>query len=437
MGFARLSHEWDRVETLAGCALELRQGRKPAPDTLANLRALQDLVSAERQAGAWTVLGAEPLDALACDVLACTLAPELSPRIAHLYRALQGAAADPYATLDTVQDLLSLEPAELPALYDTVDEDGPLRRAGLIRAVEGGPFARLRPAPGVADQLMGRAVRPAPPPGTMAVRGIATWDDLVLPPAQTAMLREFLAYLRYRDVVVDQWGGDPGYGPIALFSGASGTGKTMAASVLAGELDWPLYCVDLGRLVSKYIGETEKNLNALFDAAHRQPMILQFDEADSLFSKRGEVREARDRYANMEVSHLLARIEAHTGPCILTTNLRDQMDPAFARRFHVVIDFPRPDRAARRLLWQRLLPPRAPLGPCVDLDLVAEAADISGGGIRNAATHAAVLAASDGGKALEIGHIARAVWRELGKEGRPVAAGEIGLLGAHLDRRSS
>jgi SpoVK/Ycf46/Vps4 family AAA+-type ATPase len=166
-------------------------------------------------------------------------------------------------------------------------------------------------------------------------------------------------------------------------------------------------------------------------------MILQFDEADSLFSKRGEVREARDRYANMEVSHLLARIEAHTGPCILTTNLRDQMDPAFARRFHVVIDFPRPDRAARRLLWQRLLPPRAPLGPCVDLDLVAEAADISGGGIRNAATHAAVLAASDGGKALEISHIARAVWSELGKEGRPVAAGEIGLLAAHLDRRRS
>ncbi len=428
-----MHNEWERVELLTGIAFDLRQGKEPDQDSLARLRDLQDQVVIARDAGAWDHAVTLKLDTLEFDVLACSLAPELSPRIARMYRAMTGQTADPHPTLDLLQELLGLEPAELPALYAALGEAAALRRAGLIRSAEDGPFTRLQPAAGLLNRLMHRAYEPPAPPGTMPVRLTADWNDLVLPDAQIAMLREFLAYLTRRDVVVGKWGGDPGYGPIALFSGASGTGKTFAASVIASELGWPLFRVDLGRLVSKYIGETEKNLNTLFDAAHDAPMILQFDEADSLFSKRGEVREARDRYANMEVSHLLARIEAHTGPCILTTNLRDQMDPAFARRFHVVIDFPRPDRGARQKLWQRLLPPRAPLAANVDLGLVADAADMSGGGIRNAATHAAVLAACDGGE-LDLGHIARAVWRELGKEGRPVGSGEIGALAAHLHR---
>ena len=153
--------------------------------------------------------------------------------------------------------------------------------------------------------------------------------------------------------MVGLWHGQSVGGPVALFTGPSGTGKTFAAAVLAGALGWPLYRVDLGRLVSKYVGETEENLNRLFDAAHGQPMVLQFDEADALFAKRGEVKEARDRYANMEVSHLLTRIEAHDGPCILTTNLRKQLDSAFTRRFQLVVEFPRLDAAARSELWRR------------------------------------------------------------------------------------
>ena len=183
--------------------------------------------------------------------------------------------------------------------------------------------------------------------------------------------------------------------------------------------------------MSKYIGETEKNLNRLFDAVHGQPMILQFDEADSLFSKRGEVKEARDRYANMEVSHLLARIEAHHGPVILTTNLRKHLDPAFARRFQVVVDFPRPDVAARARLWQRLLPPRAPRDPQVNVDFLAAAVNMTGGHIRNAALHAAYLAAGND-SALTLEHIALAVWRELGKDGREMAPAALGSLAPFL-----
>jgi SpoVK/Ycf46/Vps4 family AAA+-type ATPase len=160
-------------------------------------------------------------------------------------------------------------------------------------------------------------------------------------------------------------------------------------------------------------------------------MVLQFDEADALFGKRGEVREARDRYANLEVSHLLARIEAHQGPCILTTNLRRNLDPAFARRFQVVVDFPRPDEAARARLWERSLPPRAPVADDLDLELLGGAVNLTGGAIRNAALHAAFLAAGRG-RPIGRAEVALAVWRELGKDGRDLAATDLGPLAADL-----
>ena len=201
--------------------------------------------------------------------------------------------------------------------------------------------------------------------------------------------------------------------------------------MIATTLDWPLFRVDLGRLVSKYIGETEKNLNQVFDAAHNNNMVLQFDEADALFSKRGEVREARDRYANLEVSHLLSRIEDHKGPCILTTNLREQMDPAFARRFQVVVDFPKPEANARFALWKTHFPENAPMEDDVDLKVVAKQARLTGGNIKNATIHALVLAASQNAP-ISMEHVSQAIWRELEKEGRPVSRSEIGTLGHFL-----
>lgn len=160
-------------------------------------------------------------------------------------------------------------------------------------------------------------------------------------------------------------------------------------------------------------------------------MVLQFDEADALMSKRGEVKEARDRYANMEVSHLLARIEEHRGPCILTTNLRSHLDQAFFRRFQMVIEFPRPDKQARAQLWQRLLPPLAPKQPDVLFEFLGESVSLTGGNIRNAALHAAYLAAEDQ-HPISLPHIAIAVWRELAKEGRQITDADMGPLAKHL-----
>jgi SpoVK/Ycf46/Vps4 family AAA+-type ATPase len=189
--------------------------------------------------------------------------------------------------------------------------------------------------------------------------------------------------------------------------------------------------VDLAGLVSKYIGETEKNIGRLLDAAHGRELVLQFDEVDALMSKRGEVKEARDRYANMEVSYLLARIEEHEGPCILTTNLRQQIDKAFTRRFQMVIEFPRPDAAARQRMWQRMLPPEAPLDAAVDARFLAVAVNLSGGNIRNSALHAAYLAAAEG-RPIDLGHIALGVWRELAKERPKVPTSALGGLADHL-----
>lgn len=184
--------------------------------------------------------------------------------------------------------------------------------------------------------------------------------------------------------------------------------------------------------MSKYVGETEANLNALLDALEGRNAVLQIDEADGLLGKRGEVSDARDRYANLEVSHMLARFERHQGPVILTTNLRGNVDTAFLRRFQLIVDFPAPDAAARARLWQVLLPARAPRAARVDLHALGEAVRLSGGSIQNAATYAAVLAAEEGAP-IDLTHLARAIWAELTKDTRQVRKAEIGFLAEHLE----
>jgi hypothetical protein len=425
-----LAPEWARVELLARCLATAREGDAPDDATLERLRAAQDAVDAARAGDAWAVAGVDGLTATEHDVLACVLAPEADPRIGWRFAALQPAAPSPYPSAALVQDLLVVEPGEAGPLHAALAASAPLRRARAIEVDGSGPYAPLRPSARLAARVLGRPGDEAAPPGAVRVAVHADWDELVLPPERLAALREFLAWVRHRDTVVRRWGARPVGGPVALFAGPSGTGKTFAAAVLAGELGWPLYRVDLGLLVSKYIGETEKNLNALFDAAHGRELVLQFDEADSLFGRRGDVRDARDRYANLEVSHLLARIEQHDGPCVLTTNLRRHLDPAFARRFQLVLDFPRPGPVERERLWRTLLPPRAPLDPRVDL-AAAGAIPLTGGGIRNAALHAAVLAV-DAGEAIGPGHLALAAWRELGKDGSEVAPSALGPLAAEL-----
>jgi len=424
--------EWARVEILALCLQASQAGQKPEAALLHGLEQAQERIQPIRgNNGPWSQLPTHGLSALAFDLLACVYAAEAVPRIGWLYQSLQPGPTQPFATPGLLQHMLALDARETVAMHALIGEQGELVRRGLLEVEGRGALTRLLPRSEPLGFLLGRPRPEMTPPGTVRVRRLASWEDLILPPDREAMLHEYLLWIRERPKVVGQWGGYRTGGPVALFSGPSGTGKSFAAGVLAHALGWPLYRVDLAGLVSKYIGETEKNIGRLLDAAHGRELVLQFDEVDALMSKRGEVKEARDRYANMEVSYLLARIEEHDGPCILTTNLRQQIDKAFTRRFQMVIEFPRPNVEARRRLWQSMLPPGAPLDASVDADFLASAVNLSGGNIRNSALHAAYLAAGDN-RPIDLSHIALGVWRELAKERPQAARSALGGLADYL-----
>jgi ATPase family associated with various cellular activities (AAA) len=255
----------------------------------------------------------------------------------------------------------------------------------------------------------------------------ATWPDLVLPAHQLRHLRDIAAHVRQRAQVYERWGfaakGARGLGISALFAGASGTGKTLAAEILANELRLDLYRIDLSQVVNKYIGETEKNLRRVFDAAEESGAVLLFDEADALFGKRSEVKDSHDRYANIEVSYLLQRMEAYRGLAILTTNLKSALDTAFLRRLRFIVQFPFPDVAERAAIWQRIFPAETPLEK-LDITKLARL-NIAGGNIRNIALHAAFLAA-DEGTHVTMAHLLRAAHSEYAKLEKPLTDAESG-----------
>lgn len=232
-------------------------------------------------------------------------------------------------------------------------------------------------------------------PGVIDPPSDTTWDDLVLPAQQIKSLREYVLWVTQRTKVVQEWGAKLTSGPLALFSGPSGTGKTIAARLLGSVLKLDLYTVDARLLTGRYVGETEKHVDDLFDAVSREPLLLLFDEADSLFEKRSEVNDAHDRYANAEANHLLSRLERYQGPCVMTSNTTGRIDPAFLRRLPFIVDFPLPDAAARARLWRMFLPPRAPVDENIVVRNLAEKFELTGGQIRNAALRAAFVAAGD------------------------------------------
>lgn len=254
------------------------------------------------------------------------------------------------------------------------------------------------------------------------------WDDIILPDDQLALLREIVATVRGRPQVLDEWGlGQKlvsSRGVTALFSGPPGTGKTMAAEILAAELRLDLYKIDLSTVVSKYIGETEKNLERIFNEAEQSNAILFFDEADALFGKRSEVRDSHDRYANIEISYLLQRMEMYDGVTILATNLRANLDEAFTRRLQFAVDFPFPEAEDRLRIWHTLFPPDVPSAPALDLDFLAQRFRLAGGNIRNVLVSAAYLAASDG-RCMTMEHLLHGIRRELQKMGRLVDAEDL------------
>lgn len=255
----------------------------------------------------------------------------------------------------------------------------------------------------------------------------ATWSDLVLPAPQLAILNSTVRQVRHRATVYEQWGfagkSERGLGISALFAGESGTGKTLAAEVLAGELGLDLCRIDLSAVVSKYIGETEKNLEQLFAAAETSGAVLLFDEADALFGKRSEVKDSHDRYANIELAYLLQRMESYRGLSILTTNMKSSLDTAFLRRIRFVVQFPFPDVTQRTEIWRRIFPEALPRDE-LKLDQLARL-HVSGGNIHNIAMNAAFLAAEDG-MPLSMTHLARAARTEYSKLEKPINEAEIG-----------
>ncbi|GAA4572639.1 ATP-binding protein [Planotetraspora kaengkrachanensis] len=289
-------------------------------------------------------------------------------------------------------------------------EESPLR-AGHLRL-----GARAQNAGGL--ERLARRIEPA-----------VGWDDLVLPTDVTAQLRELAARARHRDTVLGEWrmrpGGGRGRGVTALFAGDSGTGKTMSAEVIAASLGLDLYTVNLATVVDKYVGETEKNLERIFAEASGVNGVLLFDEADAIFGRRSEVRDAHDRYANIESAYLLQRMETFDGLAILATNLRANLDEAFTRRLDQVVDFPVPSPELRRTLWDRCLGARLPRDPDVDLGFLACSFELAGGHIRSVAITAAYLAATSG-EPVRMADVVGAVAREYRKLGRLCLDREFG-----------
>ncbi|HWS54783.1 MAG TPA: ATP-binding protein [Pyrinomonadaceae bacterium] len=286
------------------------------------------------------------------------------------------------------------EPARLAGQFN-------LSLAEIRRVASEAAVAGAGPPAGLGERLWRaclRATRPRLDALAQRLDPVATWDDIVLPDAEVGLLRQIADHIRQRSTVYDDWGFrrkmNRGLGISALFAGQSGTGKTMAAEVIANELRLNLYRIDLSAVISKYIGETEKNLRRLFDAAEDGGTILFFDEADAIFGKRSEVKDSHDRYANIEINYLLQRMEAYGGLAVLATNMKSALDTAFMRRLRFVVNFPVPAEAERRLMWEKVFPPEVPTAG-LDCDRLARL-NLTGGHIHNVALNAAFLAARAG-----------------------------------------
>ncbi|MFI7383778.1 AAA family ATPase [Streptomyces sp. NPDC049813] len=460
-GHVHLRARGGAPESLAGAALRA-SGRRPLVlDAAALARRAAELpalaAAAAREArltGAGLVLG--PLEAL----------PDNPADRAHALRVLTGALSglplftfgadgwDPgWAARTPVVLTVTGAPAERQAVRwryalaaagaaaPAADVEA-LARSVAAHRLDSGQLRRAAEAAVRTATLAGRPVAPGDLRAAVRAQnsaGLARlarrvepavgWDDLVLPPRTRRGLRELAVRARHRDRVLGQWGmrpgGGRGRGVIALFAGESGTGKTMSAEVVAADLGMDLYVVDLSTVVDKYIGETEKNLERIFTEASAVNAVLLFDEADAIFGKRSEVKDSRDKHANIESAYLLQRMESFDGIAVLTTNLRANLDEAFTRRLDVVADFPVPDAAQRLALWERCVGARLPRADDLDLAFCADRFELAGGSIRSCAVTAAYLAAESAAP-LTMAQLVSAVAQEYRKLGRLVLESEFG-----------
>ncbi len=407
-----LARLWEREAALAGLALLVECPDRDGDQ--AKLGAARGL--AEQVSGALIVAGAERLDGVERPSVALEVARLTAAEQRAIWRAALGATA---ARLNGQFDQIAAQ-FDLPA--HTIRTIGAETLQQFEASADQSAIDNLQ---STIWQACRTQARPRLDELAQRIESAAAWDDLVLPEAQLEMLRGVLAHVRQRATVYERWGfarrGGRGLGITALFAGPSGTGKTLAAEVLANELRLDLYRVDLSQVVSKYIGETEKNLRRVFDAAEGGGAVLLFDEADALFGKRSEVKDSHDRYANVEVSYLLQRMEAYRGLALLTTNMKQAIDPAFLRRIRFVVTFPFPDTAQRAEIWRRVFPPAVPTAG-LDAEKLAWLS-VSGGNIANIALGAAVLAA-DAGAPVGMAHVLAAARVEYAKLDRTLTEAE-------------
>jgi len=401
---------WQREGLLAARALLLCcQNSERGEPALALLRRLPGLVM---------VASTEPVALPRQPLLRVEVQRPSAEEQRGLWRQTLGGHAPPEAVLQLLSAHFQLSSTEIAAV-------GAITHAAVAKAPESGAAAtqlgatlwdscRLRARTRLDD--LARRIEP-----------VAAWEDLILPAGQLDLLHQLAAQVRQRGQVYEQWGfaekGLRGLGISALFAGTSGTGKTLAAEVLATELRLDLYHIDLSQVVSKYIGETEKNLRRVFDAAEAGGAILLFDEADALFGKRSEVKDSHDRHANIEVSYLLQRMEAYRGLAILTTNMKAALDPAFLRRLRFILQFPFPEAEQRQLIWSRVFPASTPTQG-LNFQHLARL-NVPGGHIRNIALHAAFLAAA-AGEPVRMQHLLGAARCEYAKLEKPLTSSEIG-----------
>lgn len=396
-----LSVLWHREAVLLGSALFIEHGSRTTDGPFESSAVAR---LAERAAGVVFLASAEPLP---------------HERLARRFRIDKPPAGEQKRLWE-----LALGPAASSSLNGALDGVAMQFRLSAETIFRTGQELKARPLGDALDHALWQAcrgsVRSRLDDLAQRVDTRASWDDLVLPKTQEGTLREIAAQVRHRSEVYERWGfaaqGARGLGVSALFAGDSGTGKTLAAEVLANHLHLDLYRIDLSSTVSKYIGETEKNLRRIFDAAEDSGSILLFDEADALFGKRSEVKDGRDRYANLEVSYLLQRMETYRGLAILTTNQKSALDSAFQRRLRFIIQFPFPSQEQRERIWRRIFPTGAPLAG-LDYTKLARL-NVAGGNIRNIALNAAFLAAEQC-EPVGMAHLLQAARSEGQKRERP------------------
>jgi hypothetical protein len=392
---------WQREAVLVGLSLFIEFGSAEVSKPVVRL--------AERMSGLFFIAGREPLT-LARPALSFSVNKPDAQEQKRLWEQALGPAAP------RLNGALNAVATQFRLGARTILSKGGELRATLLRSDE--PDT-------VLWNMCRRLVRTRLDELAQRITPIAAWDDLILPDPLKSMLRQIASHVRQRLKVYEDWGfaskGARSLGISALFAGESGTGKTMAAEVLANALHLDLYRIDLSSVVSKYIGETEKNLRRVFDAAEDSGAILLFDEADALFGKRSEVKDSHDRYANIEVSYLLQRMEAYSGLAILTTNHKEALDSAFQRRLRFVVPFPFPHAGLRERIWRRVFPADAPLAG-IDYTKLARL-NVAGGTIRNIALSSAFLAA-EAGTSVSMVQLLRASHLEAAKRDNPYSEAE-------------